>query len=100
LTLHLHWNFWIAWPAAGAAAAVAGLIVGLPVLRLRGDYLAVATLGFGEAIRRVITNEDRLTGGATGIPGTQVDGSLQAPHGFLGDWLWQPGADPARNLDH
>lgn len=52
----------------GLCAAVAGLIVGLPTLRLRGDYLAIATLGFGEIIRVAINNADAL-GGATGFRG-------------------------------
>ena len=50
------------------AAAVAGLIVGIPTLRLRGDYLAIATLGFAEIIRIVITNMNKV-GGATGFRG-------------------------------
>jgi branched-chain amino acid transport system permease protein len=50
------------------AAALAGLVVGMPSLRLRGDYLAIVTLGFGEIIRVVIENT-RFLGQATGIPG-------------------------------
>jgi branched-chain amino acid transport system permease protein len=50
----------------GLCAAVAGLLIGLPTLRLRGDYLAIATLGFAEIIRVVITNAEPL-GGATGL---------------------------------
>ena len=49
-------------------AAVAGLIIGMPVLRLRGDYLAIVTLGFGEIIRSVI-NSMEITGGARGLSG-------------------------------
>ena len=52
--------------AGGALAAVAGLLVGIPALRLRGDYLAIATLGFGEIIRVVILNVDAV-GGARGF---------------------------------
>ena len=52
----------------GAAAAVAGYLVGLPSLRLRGDYLAIVTLGFGEIIRVLITNIDAV-GAARGLPG-------------------------------
>ena len=52
----------------GAAAALAGYLVGLPSLRLRGDYLAIVTLGFGEIIRVLITNID-VVGGARGLPG-------------------------------
>ena len=50
------------------AAAIAGLIVGIPSLRLRGDYLAIATLGFAEIIRIVIINMNKV-GGATGFRG-------------------------------
>ncbi|HEX2675084.1 MAG TPA: branched-chain amino acid ABC transporter permease [Polyangiales bacterium] len=54
--------------AGGGAAALAGLIVGLPTLRLKGDYLAITTLGFGEIIRVIILNTD-LVGGARGLGG-------------------------------
>jgi branched-chain amino acid transport system permease protein len=90
-TVHWHWNFWIAFPAAGAAAAAAGFVIGLPALRLRGDYLAVVTLGFGEAVRQVLTNESKITGGDVGVPGAEVRGSLWEAQGALGEWLWQPG---------
>lgn len=52
--------------AGGAAAAVAGLIIGIPTLRLRGDYLAIATLGFGEIVRIVFLNIEYV-GGASGM---------------------------------
>ncbi|MGZ7032100.1 MAG: branched-chain amino acid ABC transporter permease, partial [Thermoanaerobaculia bacterium] len=52
----------------GAFAALAGYIVGLPSLRLRGDYLAIVTLGFGEIIRVLILNIDKI-GGARGLSG-------------------------------
>jgi branched-chain amino acid transport system permease protein len=55
----------------GMLAAVAGYLVGLPSLRLRGDYLAIVTLGFGEIIRVLILNVDAI-GGARGIPGIPV----------------------------
>ena len=54
--------------AGGLLAAIAGYLVGLPSLRLRGDYLAIVTLGFGEIIRVIITNVDAV-GGARGLPG-------------------------------
>ena len=57
--------------AGGVAAAFAGLVVGIPTLRLRGDYLAIATLGFGEIIRVVILNTDAV-GGARGLSGIPV----------------------------
>jgi branched-chain amino acid transport system permease protein len=58
----------------GALAAVAGLAVGIPTLRLRGDYLAIATLGFGEIIRVVILNLD-VVGGARGFALQAVSGA-------------------------
>ncbi len=62
--------FALALLAGGLAAAVAGLIVGVPSLRLKGDYLAIVTLGFGEIIRVVLQNIDAVGGprGLIGIP--------------------------------
>ena len=59
--------FGVALIAGGICAAIAGLIIGLPVLRLRDDYLAIATLGFAEIIRVVITNLQSWTNGAQGL---------------------------------
>ena len=61
------WSFWQALPLAGAAAALFGFILGFPVLRLRGDYLAIVTLGFGEIIRLLLVNLTDWTGGPDGI---------------------------------
>ena len=63
------WSFWILLPAAGAMAAFWGVVLGFPVLRLRGDYLAIVTLAFGEIIRLVIINWTELTNGTRGISG-------------------------------
>jgi branched-chain amino acid transport system permease protein len=63
------WAFWILLPAAGLMAAFWGVILGFPVLRLRGDYLAIVTLAFGEIIRLVIINWREVTNGTTGISG-------------------------------
>lgn len=60
-------SFWVALPLSGLMAALFGFILGFPVLRLRGDYLAIVTLGFGEIIRLVLNNWDSLTGGPDGI---------------------------------
>jgi branched-chain amino acid transport system permease protein len=60
------WSMWLATPLAVAAAALAGVLVGLPTLRLRGDYFAIVTIAFSEIVRWVATNEDDLTGGAQG----------------------------------
>jgi branched-chain amino acid transport system permease protein len=60
-------SFWICLPIAGCLAAVWGILLGFPVLRLRGDYLAIVTLAFGEIIRLVLINWQSLTGGPNGI---------------------------------
>ncbi|MCW5685671.1 MAG: high-affinity branched-chain amino acid ABC transporter permease LivM [Pseudolabrys sp.] len=60
-------SFWVCLPLAGILAAFWGLILGFPVLRLRGDYLAIVTLAFGEIIRIVLLNWQNVTGGPNGI---------------------------------
>ncbi|MGB3500743.1 MAG: high-affinity branched-chain amino acid ABC transporter permease LivM [Mesorhizobium sp.] len=62
-------SFWILLPAAGIMAAIWGVILGFPVLRLRGDYLAIVTLAFGEIIRLVLINWREVTNGSAGISG-------------------------------
>lgn len=62
-------GFWIALPLAGILAAFTGVILGFPVLRLRGDYLAIVTLAFGEIIRIVLLNWYEFTNGPNGISG-------------------------------
>ena len=67
---HILWSFWIALPIGVVLAALTGLLLGVPVLRLRGDYLAIVTLGFGEIIR-LLSTSDVLTsfaGGPRGVP--------------------------------
>lgn len=63
------WGFWASLPMAGAMAALFGYLLGFPVLRLRGDYLAIVTLGFGEIIRLLLINLYPVTGGPDGIAG-------------------------------
>jgi len=60
-------SFWVCLPLAGILAAFWGIILGFPVLRLRGDYLAIVTLAFGEIIRIVLLNWQNVTGGPNGI---------------------------------
>ena len=60
-------SFWICLPLAGLMAATFGFLLGFPVLRLRGDYLAIVTLGFGEIIRILLRNLTELTGGPNGL---------------------------------
>ena len=62
-------SFWICLPLAGILAAFWGMLLGFPVLRLKGDYLAIVTLAFGEIIRLVLLNWQHVTGGPNGISG-------------------------------
>ena len=69
LAQNFGWSFWICLPLAGILAAFWGILLGFPVLRLRGDYLAIVTLAFGEIIRLVLLNWQDFTGGPNGIFG-------------------------------
>jgi branched-chain amino acid transport system permease protein len=89
LGTHFGLSFWILLPAAGCMAAMWGIMLGFPVLRLRGDYLAIVTLAFGEIIRLVIINWRELTNGTagvSGIPKVTLFGLLSfdasSPHNF------------------
>ncbi len=70
LTTGFGWNFWATIPVAIGAAALAGIIIGGPTLRLRSDYLAIVTLGFGEIVRIAARNL-KITGAASGITGIE-----------------------------
>ncbi|MCW2888143.1 MAG: Inner-rane translocator [Streptosporangiaceae bacterium] len=72
-----HWNFWPAVLMGVLLSAFAGIVLGAPTLRLRGDYLAIVTLGFGEIVRIVALNTDKI-GGAQGID------QIPQPPDFLG----------------
>lgn len=69
LAQYFGFSFWMCLPLAGILAAFWGLILGFPVLRLRGDYLAIVTLAFGEIIRIVLLNWYQFTGGPDGLSG-------------------------------
>ncbi len=71
LSDYFGWSFWVLLPVAGILAAFWGVILGFPVLRLRGDYLAIVTLAFGEIIRLVLINWTEVTKGTFGISGIQ-----------------------------
>ena len=66
LTIHAQWPFWAVVPAGGLVAALVAVPLGLPVLRLRGVFLAIATVGFGEIVRLFFVNWD-FTNGAMGL---------------------------------
>ena len=86
-----HFSIWLVLPMAGIATAIIGVLIGLPTLRLRGDYLAIVTLGFGEILPQVARNGDNLfgtgfnltngTGGITPIDGPGFGNTL---HKYLG----------------
>ncbi len=69
LSQHFGLSFWVLLPLAGILAAFWGIILGFPVLRLRGDYLAIVTLAFGEIIRLVLINWTSVTKGTFGVSG-------------------------------
>jgi ABC-type branched-subunit amino acid transport system permease subunit len=77
------WSTWLAAPLGIVAAAVAGLLLGVPSLRLRADYFAIVTIAFSEIIRYVATNEDALTGGSQG---TIALGSVGQAAQYNGQW--------------
>jgi branched-chain amino acid transport system permease protein len=68
VTIHLHLPFFLSMLAGGLAAALCGVLLGFPSLRLTGDYLGITTLGFGEIVRVVFINM-KITGGASGLIG-------------------------------
>ena len=68
LSSHFGINFWLTLPLSATAAVIAGVVIGGPTLRLRSDYLAIVTLGFGE-ITRLIARNLEITGGASGLIG-------------------------------
>jgi len=67
LVLKIGLTFWLAFPIAGAAAGGVGVLIGLPTLKMRGVYFAIATFAFGELVRMVFTNWVSLFGGVGGI---------------------------------
>ncbi|MEG6509291.1 high-affinity branched-chain amino acid ABC transporter permease LivM [Methyloligella sp. 2.7D] len=88
ISAHFGWSFWMCLPIAGILAALWGIMLGFPVLRLRGDYLAIVTLAFGEIVRIVLQNWTDVTGGPNGIsniPGPSffgLDFGLRAENSF------------------
>jgi branched-chain amino acid transport system permease protein len=94
LTVKEGMSMWLAAFIAVVAAALSGLLVGLPTLRLRADYFAIVTIAFGEIVRYVATNEDNLTGGSQGTinlagvgQASQYDGAWMRFQSWLGGTL-------------
>jgi branched-chain amino acid transport system permease protein len=85
----IHWSFWAIVVVASAVTALAGVLLGIPVLRLRGDYLAIVTLGFGEMTYILLINLDRpmnITNGTNGIVG--VDAPRLGALSFDSNWKY------------
>ena len=83
LNLHFGLSFWVVLPISAILGAICGTLLGYPVLRLRGDYLAIVTLGFGEIIRIVLENWDDFSNGQRGIgdiPGPSFFGVNLSQH--------------------
>jgi len=81
-----HFSIWLVLPMAGIATAIVGVLIGLPTLRLRGDYLAIVTLGFGEILPQIARNGDNLFG--TGFNLTNGTGGITPIDGpGFGNWL-------------
>ena len=78
----LHFSYWIMLPIAALICAGFGLLFGAPTLRLRGDYLAIVTLGFGEIVPIVLRNASGVTNGAQGLPGVQTPSLFGFSFGF------------------
>jgi branched-chain amino acid transport system permease protein len=76
LNTHFGISFWVTLPIAALLACIAGCIIGYPTLRMRGDYLAIVTLGFGEIVRIILNNWMSLTNGPNGILGVKAPSIL------------------------
>jgi branched-chain amino acid transport system permease protein len=80
LMVHLRTSFWLALVVSAVGAAVFGALIGLPLLRLKGHYFAIATLGVAEGMREVVTNLPRITGGGAGITIPTVGNEATTPY--------------------
>ena len=86
---NIHISFWVLLFASAFIAAIFGVLLGAPTLRLRGDYLAIVTLGFGEIVPRVFRNASTFTGGVNGIVGVDQP-TLPAVFGWSGNFGFNP----------
>ncbi len=88
LNLHTACPFWVGVPIGGGVAMLFGLMIGMPTIKVRGDYLAITTLGFGEIVRIAFNNLDPWTGGPNGLLGISRP-SLWIPR-LDGGFHWEP----------
>ena len=84
LSIHFHMSFWLILPISGLIALIAGVLLGMPTLRLRGDYIAIVTLGFVEIVRLGLNNLDSITNGPKGLPG--VNQAIMTPSISFGSY--------------
>ncbi|MEW6202106.1 MAG: ABC transporter ATP-binding protein [bacterium] len=91
LAINAHISFWILLPICGLFAAAAGMIVGVPTLRLRGDYIAIVTLGFVEIVRLGLNNLDVITNGPKGLP--RVGETIPQPQLSMGAFVLRMDGD-------
>ncbi len=87
LVMRLHFSFWLSLPIAGIIAGTLGIIVGLPTLRIKGIYFAMATFAFGEIIRLLFVGWTSLFGGANGISAIPSPNPISLP--FLGQIVFE-----------
>lgn len=78
----LHFSYWLMIPVAAIVCAFWGMLFGFPTLRLKGDYLAIVTLGFGEIVPIVLRNAASVTNGAQGLPGVKTPQLFGYDFGF------------------
>jgi branched-chain amino acid transport system permease protein len=90
LNMHYGLSFWVCLPFAAVLSCIAGCIIGYPTLKMRGDYLAIVTLAFGEIVRLILNNWMSLTNGPNGILGIEVPGIFYPNffNGFSIEHLW------------
>ena len=90
LSVNYGLSFWVCLPIAAFTSAIAGCIIGYPTLRMRGDYLAIVTLGFGEIVRLILNNWMSLTNGPNGILGVKAPGFywFSFAQGLTFEHLW------------
>ena len=88
LNIHAQWPFWAGLPVAMIVCALAGVLLAFPAVRLRGDYLAIVSLGFGEIVRITLNNLDTITGGPNGLLGI-AHPAIRYPVFSQGQLAWQ-----------
>ena len=94
--VELGWSYWLALPASALLTIIVGLLIGLPSLRLRADYFAIATIAFSEIVRDVAQNARDLTGGNQGTINLELENDrfFTDPWFDVSDWIQENLLDP------